>query len=155
MQHLQTEINLHFTQTQLNISNIKYRHEESYDSSSDSWGSMCKIQYFAIYLHHSGQKRNVPKLPFPFHLNWFPRIETNISCDIMLSSACVMPSSLNRFFFIWPFCVEAATSSLTISKLPSTCSERSDRAKSSILPVAHSIRSSRSTLSAVSASPLV
>lgn len=51
-------------------------------------GAACaKIQYFAIYLHHSGQKRNVPKLPFPFHLNWFPTIETNISCDIKLSSA--------------------------------------------------------------------
>lgn len=108
VQHLQTEIDVH-------LSSIKYRHEANYDSSSDSQGSMCKIQYFAIYLHHSGQKRNVPKLPFPFHLNWFPTIETNISCDIKLSSACVIPSSLNLFFFIWPFCVEAATSSFTIS----------------------------------------
>lgn len=26
-----------------------------------------------------GQNRNVPKLPFPFHLNWFPSMHTNIS----------------------------------------------------------------------------
>lgn len=128
VQHLQIEIDVHFTQTQSNLSNIKSRHEANYDSSSDSQDSMCKIQYFAIYLHHGGQKRNVPKLPFPFHLNWLPTIETNISCDIKLSSACVIPSSLNLFFFIWPFCVEAATSSFTISQLPSTCSERLDLA---------------------------
>lgn len=151
---LQTEINPHSLKPHA-IYQISKQTGSDYDSSSDRRGSTCKTQHFAVYWYHNGQKRNVPKLPFPFHLNWFPTIETNISWDIKLSSACVIPSSLNLFFLSWPFCVEAASSSCTISQLPSTCSQRSDLAHSPILPVAHWISSSKSTLSAASASPLV